>query len=129
MSTLIVANPTYIGPPEWRSPHTEAVIDSAALQDARGLWPFDQEEPRALVATGPRPRSAGGSLAAKQASAAALAKVLLVPDRARVADRRILIYDDVLTSGETMNAVAGALRAGGAAKVTGLVLARQTWSV
>ncbi len=30
-------------------------------------------------------------------------------------------------SGETMNAVARALRAGGAAKVTGVVLARQTW--
>jgi Phosphoribosyl transferase domain len=123
-----VASPTYIGPPEWRLPHTEAVIDSAAIQDTCGLWPFDQEEPRAIVATGPRPRSAGGTLAAKRASAATLARVLLVPDPNRIADRHILVYDDVLTSGETLNVVADALSAAGAAKITGVVLGRQTWS-
>jgi len=125
---LIVASPTYTGPPDWRLPHTEAVLDSAALQDARGLWPFDRQEPRAIVATGPRPQSAGASLAAKRTSAAVLATVLLVPDPFRVVGCRIIVYDDILTSGETMNAIAGALRAAGAAEVIGVVLARQTWS-
>jgi predicted amidophosphoribosyltransferase len=125
---LIVATPTYTGPPKWRFPHTEAVIDSAAVQDIRGLWPFDQEEPRAIVATGQRSQSAGGSLADKQAAAAELAALLLVPNPARVIGKRVLIYDDVLTSGETLNTVAGALRRVGAAEVSGVVLARQGWS-
>jgi len=125
---LIIASPTYTGPPARRFPHTEAVIDSAAVQDVRGLWPFDQEEPRAIVATGPHPQSAGGSLANKQAAAAELAAVLLVPDPARVRGKRVLIYDDILTSGETLNTVAGALRRVGAAEVSGVVLARQAWS-
>lgn len=64
---LIIATPTYIGAPKWRFAHTEAVIDSAAVQDIRGLWPFDQNEPRAIVATGQRSQSAGGSLTSKQA--------------------------------------------------------------
>jgi predicted amidophosphoribosyltransferase len=125
---LIVAAPTYIGPPKWRFPHTEAVIDSAAVQDVRGLWPFDQNEPRAIVATGQRSQSAGSSLAGKQVAAAELAAVLLVPDPARVIGKRVLVYDDVLTSGETLNAIAGALRRVGAAEVSGVVLARQAWS-
>lgn len=54
---------------------------------------------------------------------------LLVPDSARVIGKRVLIYDDVLmTSGETLNAVAGALRRVGVAEVSGVVLARQAWS-
>jgi predicted amidophosphoribosyltransferase len=125
---LIVASPTYTGPPEFRAAHTEAVIDSAAVQDTRSLWPFDQQQPRAILATGPRPQSAGGNLAAKRASAAALATVLFVPDASRVTGRHVLVYDDVLTSGETMNAVAAVLRAAGAAKISGVVLARQTWA-
>jgi predicted amidophosphoribosyltransferase len=125
---LIVASPTYTGPPEFRAAHTEAVIDSAAIQDTRRLWPFDQQQPRAIVATGPRPQSAGGNLGAKRASAAVLATVLLIPEASRIVGRHVLVYDDVLTSGETMNAVARALRAAGAAKVTGVVLARQIWA-
>jgi len=35
---LIVASPTYTGPPEFRAAHTEPVIDSAAVQDTRGIW-------------------------------------------------------------------------------------------
>lgn len=124
---LIIASPTYIGPPKWRFPHTEAVIDSAAIQDVRGLWPFDQKEPRAIVATGQRSQSAGGSLAYKQAAAAELTPLLFVPDPARIVGKRVLVYDDVLTTGETMNTVARALRGAGAAEVSGVVLARQAW--
>lgn len=124
---LIVAAPTYTGPPEGRFPHTEAVIDSAAVQDVRRVWPFDQEDPRAVVATGQHMHSAGGSLAGKQAAAADLAGLLLVPDPARILGKRLLVYDDVLTTGETLNAIAGALRSAGAAEVSGVVLARQMW--
>ncbi len=43
---------------------------------------------------------------------------------ARVEGRRILLIDDVLTSGATLSACAGALRVAGAARVDALVLAR-----
>lgn len=46
-------------------------------------------------------------------------------DRAReVADRHVLLVDDVMTSGATLFGAAQALRAAGAARITGLVLAR-----
>jgi predicted amidophosphoribosyltransferase len=93
----------------------------------RELWPFDQEQPRAIVATGQRSQSAGGTLADKQAAAEELAEFLLVPDPAQVMGRRALIYDDVLTSCETLNVIAGALRRAGAVEVSGVVLARQPW--
>lgn len=46
-------------------------------------------------------------------------------DRAReVAGRHVLLVDDVMTSGATLFGAAHALRAAGAARITGLVLAR-----
>ena len=43
---------------------------------------------------------------------------------ARVAGRRVVLVDDVMTSGATLEAAARALRRAGAARVDGLVLAR-----
>jgi predicted amidophosphoribosyltransferase len=44
-----------------------------------------------------------------------------------VEGRRVLVIDDVCASGETLLAVAGALRNAGALEVAGLVLARACW--
>ena len=44
--------------------------------------------------------------------------------RAELAGRRIVIVDDVMTSGASLFAAASALRAAGAAHITGMVLAR-----
>jgi ComF family protein len=43
----------------------------------------------------------------------------------RLKDRRVLLVDDVATSGATLDAAAAALKAGGAASVWGLTLARE----
>jgi predicted amidophosphoribosyltransferase len=56
---------------------------------------------------------------------AALRPALVVPDRRRVAGRRILVVDDVLTEGSSLREVAMALRTAGAEEVAGLVLARR----
>ena len=56
---------------------------------------------------------------------AALRPALVVPDPSRVAGRRILVVDDVLTEGSSLREVAVALLAAGAEEVTGLVLARR----
>lgn len=42
----------------------------------------------------------------------------------RIADKRIVLLDDVMTSGASLHAAARALRGAGAAHITGLVLAR-----
>lgn len=54
-----------------------------------------------------------------------LRSALVVPDPARVAGRRVLVVDDVLTGGGTLREVALALRRAGAVEVDALVLARR----
>jgi len=43
----------------------------------------------------------------------------------RLRDKQVLLIDDVSTSGATLDACAAALKAGGAASVWGLTLARE----
>ena len=75
------------------------------------------------------PRSAGGSAAAKRAAAEELRQALRITDKSQIADRRVLIYDDVCTTGSQLNAVAGhLLDEGGARSVSAVVLARAPWS-
>lgn len=64
---------------------------------------------------------AGLTNSARRANVAGAFRVLR-PER--VKDRRILLIDDVLTTGATANACANRLRAAGAARVTVLTLAR-----
>ena len=45
-------------------------------------------------------------------------------DRAVVAERRVLLFDDLFRSGATMNAITKGLRAAGAAEVFALAITR-----
>lgn len=125
---LIIANPTYIGPgADRRIQHTELVIDAAAEEDVFDEWPFDAREPRALVKTAQTPKSAarGTNYQTKVAAADALLEVLRIPDPSRTTGARILVYDDVCTTGHQLDRVARFLRdAGQADHIEGLVLAR-----
>jgi hypothetical protein len=126
---LIVANPTFLGPVSPPIGHTERIIRSAAVEDAEMRWPFDVEnEIPAIIKIGPTEKSAGRSAAAKRASAAELRRVLEVPDPRVTAGRRIIVFDDVCTTGSQLDAVARCLlEEGNAAEVSGLVLARAPW--
>jgi len=121
---LIVANPGYPGSDGSRFLHAEAVLAAAAEQDRS--WPV---EPGVIVKLGPTARSADAPADAKRAIGRELRGLLQIPDPSRTAGRRILVFDDICTTGRQLDAVAGCLfDAGGAAQVDGLVLARAPWS-
>jgi predicted amidophosphoribosyltransferase len=125
---LIVANPTYVGPGQPGPGHIEAIIRAAATADSAGRWPFDTRSPAAIIKTEATEQSAGRSFAEKRIAAAELREVLKIPDPARTAGRRILVFDDVCTTGRQLDAVADCLvQEGRAVRVHALVLARAHW--
>lgn len=120
---LIIPNPTWVQAGEIA--HTERVLQAASREDLIGRWPFEPD--RILVKTGRTPKSTGLSATEKAAVAEALPAVLQVPDLSAIHDRRIVVYDDVCTTGSQLNVIARYLRDNGARSVEGLVLARTPW--
>lgn len=91
-----------------------------AREVARGL---DIELAEALRRTGrAAPQATSASAEERHRN---VAGAFSVPDAAAVAGRRILLVDDVATTGATLNACAEALRAAGAADVLAVTLARE----
>lgn len=86
-----------------------------------GAWnrPY---EPFALVRS--RPTASQGSMPGAKARARNVLGAFRVPDPAKVKGKRILLLDDVLTTGATAQACARALKRAGAEQVHVLVLAR-----
>lgn len=125
---LIIANPTYLAPGSPGVGHVETIIRSAAQEDVLRSWPFDLQNPAAVIKTQPKPKSAGRTATAKRAAGRELLSVLAVPDPSRTAGRKVLVFDDVCTTGSQLNAVAECLLdQGHAYAVRGLVLARAPW--
>lgn len=125
---LIVAHPSFVEPESGLVGHTERVIEAAAREDVRKLWPFDLSNPRAIVRVHATERSAGRSASAKRASARAFREALKVPDPNRTHGKRILVYDDLCTTASQLDAVAECLiDEGGATDVSAVVLARAPW--
>ena len=119
--TAIVANPGY--KPDGRLGHTELVVEAAATEDIHGHWNF---QPTGLRLSGPKTPH-GHTLFEKQEAAAELATLLVIDDDLPLDGGRILVYDDVCTSGNQLEAIAQRLKAAGADSVVGLVLARTAW--
>jgi ComF family protein len=65
-----------------------------------------------------------GAMASAKARRRNVQRAFMVPDPARVAGKRILLLDDVLTTGATAEACARALKRAGATRVHVLALAR-----
>ncbi|MFC8699450.1 ComF family protein [Streptomyces parvus] len=118
---LIVGNPTWTG----RTPiqHIETILKAAAVEDAAGRWPFPTSP--VLVKPVDTDRSAGRNREAKRLAAAAHAKAIRI--ERRLQDRTVLLFDDLFTTGQQMQAVARLLRDAGATEIRGLVLARAPW--
>lgn len=126
---LIAPMPSYLAPGIARrgNDHAGWVIEQAMEQDDRGL-PFALDPP-VIHKTRPTPKMRHATSAADRRELARdIAAALVIPEPARIAGRTVMVYDDVFTGGNTLNAVAGVLKAAGAQTVVGLTLARQQWT-
>ncbi len=73
-------------------------------------------------------QSAGQNFDVKRGAAAEHASALRLQHSERIAGKRIILYDDICTTGLQLNAVARRLcEDWGAISVVGVVLARQPW--
>lgn len=125
---LIVANPGFRPGANAPPGHAERVLAAAAAADPAGRWPFDQQEPAAIVKIRPTLTSADAQAWSKRVSGYELRSALRVPDPARIAGKRVLVYDDICTTGTQLDAVAQCLLdQGQAASVDAVVLARAVW--
>ena len=123
---LIVPSPTFVGEGGRARDHTGDILRAAAIESMI-VWPFDYD---AVIKTAATPKMASTSSVHERLRVAEgpLRDALAVPDPARVADKYVLVVDDVFTSGHTLREVARALRLAGAIEVSGVVLARQPWT-
>jgi predicted amidophosphoribosyltransferase len=120
---LIVATPALAD----EFDHTREVLREAAYEDlfSPEEWPFDVVGPPAMILTEPVRRFAGKTFQQRLAIAdEQLRKAIKVVDPKRIAGKDILVYDDVFTTGLTLNTVATVLKANGAGTVCGVSLVR-----
>ena len=122
---VICAAPSWAGPGAKRDfLHTELVLEHAASQGEL-TWPI---EPGLLFRTAEGPQSAGSSYWEKMEAAEALRDIVRVTSPDRIADARVLIYDDLCVTGQSLDVLADLLHTTyGAASVEALVLAREPW--
>ncbi|PWW21034.1 putative amidophosphoribosyltransferase [Geodermatophilus normandii] len=119
---LITTGAIYVGPRAHRLWDYLQVIVEAARCDGPA-WPF---APGLIAKSGPTGRFLGISPEERRRIAEGeLRAALSVPEPARVAGRRILVFDDVYSEGFSLREMARVLLGAGAAEVAGLVLARR----
>lgn len=121
---LILGNPT--APDREPYQHVELMMQAAYDEDTMGAWPFDLPHHPTLVKLHATERSAGGGWDDKLVAARSHTSALEL--RGSVADKTVLLVDDLFTTGAQLNEVAQLLQSAGAAEVRGLVLARAPWS-
>ena len=124
---MIVPMPAYTGPGAHRTwAHIDLIVEHAATEDSFG-WPF-RRDPAVIVKTADTETMTKKGWSARDAIAVnQLRPALQVPDQSVVSGQKILVIDDVFTTGHDMLEIARALRRAGAAAVDGLVLARAQW--
>jgi len=121
---VICPVPSFLGAGARREFGHMELLGAELARLAQAGWPVEpllskvsETEP---MSSKPHPvrRRIGGDL---------LSKAFRPSPGTEIVGRRVLVIDDVLVSGETLLAAAGALRTAGAEEVGGLVLARASW--
>jgi predicted amidophosphoribosyltransferase len=120
---VIVANPSF-----GNRGHVQTVLDKAAGEDLRRRWPFDTGPTPILTKTAATDRSANRTLAEKRAIAQQVYEAVRVSRPQAILGRRVLVVDDVCTTGRQLDALARRLSEAGAVETRGVVLARAPWS-
>lgn len=121
---LVVANPTHAGR---HMRHTELVLGAAADADRARRWPFDDPlDPSLVKRVETATRAYGGDRALRCRAAEELYHALDLAYPQRVEGKRIVVYDDVVTTGAQLGMVCRYLREKGATDVRGLALASAT---
>ena len=107
---LIVANPAYRRPGEtFKDNNPRFVLHTAAKIDT-GNWAFDTAWPAAIVKTSETtPMKRKTWKQRDEIATEELREALVVPDEARIRGKRIVVFDDIYTSGHTLNEVARCL--------------------
>jgi predicted amidophosphoribosyltransferase len=122
---VLTGVPVYTGPGARRPWDHVGLIVAEADRLCGPRWLF---EPGLVTKEAETTPMAGLGLRRRRACAEGeLRRALAVPNRSRIAGRRILVVDDVFTEGSTLREVARALMLSGAVEVAGLALARQPW--
>jgi len=123
----ILPSPTFVGPGAERDfDHTRLIVEAAEVEEPLA-WPFEYDMVVKEAKT-ERFASRGGGKPwseRKEIAEGPLRQALRVPDKSRVAGKRILVFDDVFTEGFTIREVAKVLIEADAAEVSEVVLARQ----
>ena len=111
-------------PLHWRRLWARRFNQSAALAQAISRASGDPGRRMRRCAASRRPRSRSGCRAPSAPPTCRARSASIPPRKAEVAGRRLILIDDVLTSGATSDACARALLRAGAAQVDVLVFAR-----
>jgi predicted amidophosphoribosyltransferase len=124
---LIVGNPTA----ETRQPyqHIERILQAAQVEDVARRWPIVPWDKPLLVKREETPKSAGNGWQAKMAAAEAHASAIQVIAPEQLPGARVLLVDDLFTTGAQFVTVSRILREAGAIDVRGLVIARTPWGM
>ncbi|WP_327359614.1 ComF family protein [Streptomyces sp. NBC_01304] len=124
---LVVGNPTHAD----RKPlqHIEAIMGAAYAEDTAERWPLTTPNDPLLVKAGTTEASKDRGFVGKEEAAwnHRLAIRGTPALSSAIQDRRVLLIDDVCTTGIQLNYIAGGLLNSGAREVRGLVLARVPW--
>ena len=123
----LIPMPAFTGPSAHRSwRHIDRIVHHAEIENPGG-WPFRRDRQLIVKTAATDTMSGKGWKRRHDIASEQLRPALQVPDPAAVSEQRVLVIDDVFTTGHDMLEVARALRLSGAVAVDGLVLARAQW--
>lgn len=123
----IVASPTYQRAGAAQSTTCPGFVVRLAAKLDQHQWALDVNVPAAIIKTRQTTPMKGKTWRQREEIAETeLRAALAVPDLTKTRGKRILVIDDLYTTGHTLNEIARCLiERGGARQVTGISLARQ----
>lgn len=120
---IIIPNPSNPG-----RDHIEIVFRQTAEMSSGTRWNFDSARDPAITKNRETQKSAKQGLQTRKEAAKEHAKALKLKHPDRIKGKRVVVYDDICTTGYQLNEVARRLKERGALKVYGIVLARTEWN-